>query len=233
VRRAGNFLNKHPFDTQAREEYFVARRQYNRKIKQTKKAAHEKGISLLMNSIDKREMWSLLSDLRGGKKTNMPIDTSVLHDHFEKILYSPHKIPKEKLDLVEAKLDNFLNNPSVATPTPNNTTNPPRQPVSPSATISPGYVSEFLIKIGKTLKNGKSAFTDGVINEIIKYSLPDLAPTLAKFFNHIESCGIFPTEWKTSFLVPLHKKGPANIPDNYRGLAVGSNLGKFFTKLFQ
>ena len=44
--------------------------------------------------------------------------------------------------------------------------------------------------------------------------------------------GNFPSEWKTSFLVPLHKKGPANLPDNYRGLAVGSNLGKFFTKCF-
>ena len=68
VRRAGNFLNKHPFNICAKEEYFVARRQYNRKIKQTKKAARKESVSALMNSVDKREMWSLLSDLRGGKK---------------------------------------------------------------------------------------------------------------------------------------------------------------------
>ena len=86
--------------------------------------------------------------------------------------------------------------------------------------------------MGKTLKNGKSAFTDGAINEIIKHSLPSLAPIFSKYFNIIETSGIFPTAWKTSFLVPLHKKGPTDIPDNYRGLAVGSNLGKFFTKCF-
>ena len=120
------------------------------------------------------------------------------------------------------------NNPASDTPSQNSP--PHSQGTPPSVTPPPGYDPEFISKMGKTLKNAKSAFTDGVLNEIIKYSLPDLGPTFAKFFTHIEACGIFPTEWKTSFLVPLHKKGPANIPDNYRGLAVGSNLGKFFTK---
>ena len=265
VRRAGNFLNKHPFNIRAREEYFVARRQYNRKIKQTKKTAQKESISLLMNSLDKREMWSLLSDLRGGKKTTTSIDTAVLEDHFKKILFSPHKIPKEKLDLIEKKLDNFLaNSPasnfstsnanytdtSTLSPSSNSnsnqtsslsntsTTNQAPSPTTDQTnstfptTISPGYDEHFILKMGKTLKNGKSAFTDGSINEVIKISLPSLAPLYSKFFNLIETAGIYPTEWKNSFLVPLHKKGPANIPDNYRGLAVGSNLGKFFTKCF-
>ena len=55
VRRAGNYLNSHPFDRQSREEYFVAKRQYNRKIKQTKKAAREKSLTNLINSLDKRD----------------------------------------------------------------------------------------------------------------------------------------------------------------------------------
>ena len=88
----------------------------NSKIRKTKKASREKSISILMNAVDKREMWSLINDMRGGKKVNSPIDTSVLHDHFEKILFSPHTIPKENLDLIEKKLDTFLNKPSVSTP---------------------------------------------------------------------------------------------------------------------
>ena len=93
-----------------------------------------------------------------------------------------------------------------------------------------GYDVNYIIKLGKSLKNGKSAFTDGIVNEVIKYSITDMGDVYCKLFNHIETTGEFPTPWKKSFLVPLHKKGPANIPDNYRGLAVGSNLCKFFTK---
>ena len=66
-----------------------------------------------MNSVDKREMWSLLSDLRGGKKSTTSIDTAVLHDHFEKILFSPHKIPRDKLDIIGKKLGEFLVNPAI------------------------------------------------------------------------------------------------------------------------
>ena len=176
-----------------------------------------------MNSVDKREMWSLLSDLRGGKKTTTKIDTAVLHDHFEKILFSPHKIPKDKLDIIEKKLGEFLTNPPTPTPDRNctatssspitvtNHTNSMSSPTisqntPPKATLTPNYDQDFILKMGKTLKNGKSAFTDGAINEIIKHSLPSLAPIFTKYFNIIETSGIFPTAWKTSFLVPLHKK---------------------------
>ena len=36
--------------------------------------------------------------------------------------------------------------------------------------------------------------------------------------------------WKSSFLVPLHKKGSPGEPDNYRGLAVGNNISQVYTK---
>ena len=215
VRRAGNYLNRHPFDTQAREDYFVARRQYNRKVKQTKKAAREEGLANLISSLDKREMWSLLTELRGGKKSNTPIELDELHDHFKKILNSPKNLPKEKLDLIKNKLANYLNDT-----------------LPQGSALSSEYTPDFIIKLGKTLKNGKSAFTDGAVNEVIKHSISYMSPVYCKLFNHIETCAEFPTAWKSSFLVPLHKKGPANLADNYRGLAVGSNLGKFFTKCF-
>ena len=215
VRRAGNFLNRHPFDSQAREEYFVARRLYNRKIKQTKKAAREQGISDLISALDKREMWSLLSDLRGSTKNSSPIEIDELHNHFKKILNSPKNLPPDKLEIIKTKLDSYINSS-----------------LPPDTVLSTGYDTEYIIKVGKTLKNGKSAFTDGAINEVIKYSISSLSPVYCKLFNHIEKSGVFPTSWKTSFLVPLHKKGPADLPDNYRGLAVGSNLCKFYTKCF-
>ena len=60
--------------------------------------------------------------------------------------------------------------------------------------------------------------------------MPHWAEIFSKFFNHIEVSAVDPSDWKTSFLVPLYKKGGRGDPDNYRGLAVGSNVGKFYTK---
>ena len=57
-----------------------------------------------------------------------------------------------------------------------------------------------------------------------------MAAAYGKLFNHIELSTEFPDSWKNSFLVPLHKKGSSGDPNNYRGLAVGSNVGKFYTK---
>ena len=93
-----------------------------------------------------------------------------------------------------------------------------------------GYTPDNIIKIAKALKNGKSSFLDGSINEVLKYSIHNTSPIFVKLFNHIESSASFPSAWKCSFLVPLHKKGSRSDPENYRGLAVGNNIAKLYTK---
>ena len=40
-----------------------------------------------------------------------------------------------------------------------------------------------------------------------------------------------PSVWKDTVLTPLHKSGPLEDPDNYRGIAVGSCVCKLFSKL--
>ena len=41
--------------------------------------------------------------------------------------------------------------------------------------------------------------------------------------------GIFTKEWSKSIIVPIHKKGDANIPDNDRGIALTRVLSKVYT----
>ena len=41
--------------------------------------------------------------------------------------------------------------------------------------------------------------------------------------------GILPKEWSRLIIVPIHKKGDANIPDNYRGIALTSVQNKVYT----
>ena len=138
-----------------------------------------------------------------------------LYDHFKTVLNnSPKNVVESKLKLLSEKVEDFTKS----------------KPPGPDPVVEGGYSSDFVSKMAKTLKNGKSSFLDGSINEVIKHSIASTTPILTKLFNHIELSSVYPTAWKSSFLVPLHKKGPQGDPDNYRGLAVGSNIAKMYTK---
>ena len=211
VRRAANFLSRNPFASRARDEYISASRRYRKFIKKAKRTYRENTMQKLVNSIDKQELWSVLSELRG-KKSGAPIAMSDLESHFDKLLNNaPKIIPEGKINELKTKLLEFLN----VSQCDNSDIN------------TGGYNCEFLNKVVKSLKNGKSAFLDGATNEVLKHSLPQISDVFVKFFNHIESAGEFPEQWKSSFLVPLHKKGPKGDRTTIGGLLLGATLVNF------
>ena len=83
----------------------------------------------------------------------------------------------------------------------------------------------------RNLKLGKSAGSDKIVNEMLKYVYQNVADFLVQLFNKLYDEGIFPKEWSKSIIVPIHKKGDANIPDNYRGIALTSVLSKVYTHI--
>ena len=56
-----------------------------------------------------------------------------------------------------------------------------------------------------------------------------LCQAILKVFNECLNHGTYP--WNTSYVTPLHKKGSIYDPNNYRAIAVGSNLGKLFSSI--
>nr|XP_006817258.1 PREDICTED: RNA-directed DNA polymerase from mobile element jockey-like [Saccoglossus kowalevskii] len=78
----------------------------------------------------------------------------------------------------------------------------------------------------KKIKTGKSPGPDAIINEMLKFSNPLLITCLKRLFNQILSNGVFPTEWNTSYLVPLHKSGNITDVNNYRGIALSNSISK-------
>lgn len=81
----------------------------------------------------------------------------------------------------------------------------------------------------KRTKNNKAAGDDDITNEMIKSSGIELRNLMLKVFNCCLKNNCFP--WKHSIIVPLHKKGPIDDPDNYRPISISSALGKIFSHL--
>ena len=215
VRRAANFWYRNPFKPMARAEYFSLLRQYKKLVKKLKKEHLQKQLNQLISCLDTNEMWNILSDIKG-KKSGAPIPISDLHSHFSSILNDvPKNVSESKLNSLQEKILSFRENKSATTD-------------SVSVPIA-NYSPLKLCKLAKKLKNGKSTFKDGFVNEVIKFSINDMSPVFVKLFNLIENSGSYPSAWNTSFLVPLHKSGCKSDPDNFRGLAVGSNVSKFYS----
>ena len=52
-----------------------------------------------------------------------------------------------------------------------------------------------------------------------------------KLFNWISSSSLYPKPWSDSIISPIPKKGDQYNVDNYRGIALSSNLSKLYCKI--
>ena len=66
---------------------------------------------------------------------------------------------------------------------------------------------------------------------MLKSSKLIVTSQLLYIFNNILSQSIYPSAWKKSILTPLHKSKDLTDPNNFRGVAVSSCLGKLFNKV--
>ena len=68
----------------------------------------------------------------------------------------------------------------------------------------------------KELKNNKAAGPDSIcINELLKCKYVDLCNALLHLFNTILNYGKYPEKWKTNIIIPIHKSGDVNDPQNF------------------
>ena len=92
-------------------------------------------------------------------------------------------------------------------------------PPSVDVLDSPITVEEIMRAV-EHLKTNKAPGTDGIVAEMIKTSLPQILPFLVALLNRIFDTGEYPTAWTGAVIIPRHKRGNKNDPDNYRGLSL-------------
>ena len=61
------------------------------------------------------------------------------------------------------------------------------------------------------LKNGKSAGSDNILNEYIKYTLDDMLAIYVLLFNVILDKGIIPESWTEGIMIPIYKNKSSKL----------------------
>ena len=69
------------------------------------------------------------------------------------------------------------------------------------------------------LKTGKACGLDNILAEMLKLGGIKINMFLVTYFNNLFDKGIYPRAWAKAIIVPIHKKGNADLPDNYRGVS--------------
>ena len=67
--------------------------------------------------------------------------------------------------------------------------------------------------------------------EYIKYAPENVLKTLLTLMNAIFSHSRYPSQWCTNYLKIIYKKGDIEDPNNYRGLSIGSCVGKLYSSI--
>ncbi|KAL1447452.1 hypothetical protein WDU94_015565 [Cyamophila willieti] len=104
--------------------------------------------------------------------------------------------------------------------------------VNTQAEMTDEVLTRDEIKIAlKELKNNKSPGEDRITGEMLKAGEDTTVDLLQILFAKIWEDKKVPDEWKTSTIVPIHKKGPKTKCGNFRGISLLSVPAKAFARL--
>ena len=190
-----------------KQKYLQQKLEYNKLIKEKKKNyKKETQEKLIENRKDSKKFWDLI----------------------RKINFKIIRLPKIKLTEWKDYFCNLLN--------------PKENPIANDDRISTYHETKIeeldkeisdieILQAIEKQKNGKSAGIDGTSPELLKLAKPKISKYLKDLFNKVFETSYFPTDWITSIIVPIHKKGNKLLTDNYQGISLLSLTSKVFTSI--
>lgn len=93
--------------------------------------------------------------------------------------------------------------------------------------ISPALVEKLLSRLDKN----KGAGCDGIPPLFLANCAKTLAYPIYLLFHKSLKQGTFPSEWKKSYIIPIHKKGSKAVITNYRPISIINTIAKVFEKV--
>ena len=197
-------------DKNDRKAYYEAKREFKRTKKNVKiQSEKDEAESLARNLCNSKNFWNDVSNICGKERKDDDQDNITLLDwkeHFENIFSDTNQddvLPYPNIDMT-CNVEHELNK---------NIT-----------------YSEVVDAI-RNLNNGKSSGTDRILPEMLKKGGQPVVNYLLQLYNVIYNSRRFPLEWSKSIVVPIHKKGRKDIPDNYRGISLINIMCKGYTSI--
>ncbi len=97
-------------------------------------------------------------------------------------------------------------------------------------TISIQFSSEDIIDVVHGFKRSSSCGPDDISINYIKDAIEELAPIFKFIYDKAALFAKTPHQWKTAKIIPIHKKGKTDNPENYRPISLLFSIGKIFEK---
>ena len=215
LRKACKKYCESPTDPDIRNSYYQERKSYRRFIKQKKRTYFNRlNKEIEENNNIKWEHFKKLKCHTLKQDDDMDLYNLASFYKFFKDLYAEKTLDDETVNHLKDETSVMQQNP-------------PEEDIDNILNDEISY-EELSRNINK-LKKGKASAEDGIANEFIISAANNTKLAILKVFNECLKKGIYP--WNTALITPLHKKGDKDNPNNYRAIAVGSNLGKLFSSI--
>ena len=220
IKRTSYCLSKDPNNAWLRGKLSTETKAYKKLLKSKQKEFLNSAFNELdtVYSNDPKAYMDIVKALREGRHDKVrPGDTDSVapeewHEHFSNLLGKEVTLSDQEKDMqnfVSSNIDSF------------------------SCELDQTFTKKELLDCVKKLKNNKASSFDRVNNEMLKAGISTLSDPLLLLFNTILKNDIYPSSWKLDILGPLHKSGPKDDPNNFRGICVSSCIGKLFNTLLR
>ena len=165
----------------------------------------EESIRNILRTKDRKEMWRKVKPRKGGDEGRGKITVREWVEHFDSLL---------NIRYGERKVEWMQDRENI-------------EVESLDGDITEGEVLQAL----KGMKGGTAPGVDGLPMKLLKTYARGLAGPLSKIFSWLFNSGKYPEQWSTAIIYPIWKSGNSACPNNYRGIALLSCVGKIFSKI--
>ena len=200
-------------DLASKQKFLEARAAFNQTEKQAKRQYNNKlKKELSDNSLSSKKWWGIVNSLSGRSGfTDIPV---IEHQGI------PHISASEKANI-------FCQTFADKCTLPGASAQPQLQCPLPSSYL--GNVHFKPKDVRNTLRNldpGKASGPDEIPTRVLKECAAELASPLSRLFQLFFSHGLFPDQWKTARVIPIHKRDSKSDPSKYRPISLLSVISK-------
>ena len=197
----------------------------DKKIEETKKKYYYDTFRNHKNCM--KNTWKTINETLGKNKKDSKLPTYVQHNNT--IVSNPTEIANVFNDFfvnIGSNLSSTIN-----TNDDNFTFKQYLQTPSTSTCILNNICENDVLKLIHEMDNKSSSGNDCISNKMLKYIKNEISKAVALIINQMLNSGIFPNRLKISKIIPVYKKGNANLLNNYRPISLLPTISKIFERV--